>query len=165
MLFRSLDTIQQTICSSQLPFQWNGLNIIASGTYHDTIPSSIGCDTIRTLQLTIINGNVPIAPSTLTQVLVTNSCYNRVYRYTAAITANSTGYKWTIPSSCGGIAGVTVDSGDINSSRIIKLSYYSNAAALITDSIRVCAYNSCGLGPKKSAKLINIAYNVPAMPS
>jgi hypothetical protein len=60
---------------------------------------------------------------------------------------------------------VTVDSGDINNSRIIKLSYYSNAAASVTDSIRVMAYNSCGLSPKRSVKLINTALNVPAIPS
>ena len=159
------DTIQVAVCSSQLPYYWNGNSISSSGFYQDTILSSIGCDTIRTLHLIIINGNVPLAPSSITQVLVSNTCYNRIYRYTAAITTNATGYKWMIPSSCGGIVGVNVVSGDINSSRIIDLSYYSNATALVTDSIRVMAYNSCGLSPKRSAKLINTALNVPAMPS
>jgi hypothetical protein len=159
------DTIQVAVCSSQLPYHWNGNSISSSGFYQDTILSSIGCDTIRTLHLTIINGNVPLAPSSITQTLVSNTCYNRIYRYTAAITTNATGYKWTIPSSCGGIAGVTVDSGDINSSRIIKLSYFSNNAAFTTDSIRVRAYNSCGLGPQKAVKLTNTALNVPATPS
>ncbi len=159
------DTIHVAVCSSQLPYAWNGVNYSSAGMFTDTIPNSNGCDTIRTLHLTVISGTVPLTPASITQVLVSNTCYSRVYRYTAAVTANSTGYQWTIPNSCGGIPGVTVDSGDINSSRIIKLSYYSNAAALLTDSIRVRAYNSCGSGPKRSAKLINTALNVPALPS
>lgn len=159
------DTVLATVCSGQLPYLWNGMNISSSGFYLDTIPGITGCDTIRTLQLTVIGGNVPAAPASIQRTLVSNSCFNRVYRYTAAVTNNAAGYQWTIPSSCGGIPGVTVDSGNVNSSRVIKLSYYSNAAAWLTDSIRVRAYNSCGYGPKRSAKLNNAALNVPPLPS
>ncbi|NDB84066.1 MAG: hypothetical protein EB127_15320, partial [Alphaproteobacteria bacterium] len=67
--------------------------------------------------------------------------------------------------SCGGIGNVTVDSGDINSSRVIRLKYYSNNGAFSTDSIRVKAFNSCGFSPSRSAKLINTALLVPTTPA
>jgi len=160
----SYDTVQLTVCSNQLPFNWQGQLISNNGIYNDTIVNTSGCDSIITLQLTVAPGNVPLAPSFLTQTLVSNTCNARVYRYTAAITTNATGYQWTIPASCGGIGPVWVDSGDVNSSRIIRLKYFSNAAAFITDSIRVQAYNNCGFGPQRSAKLINQVLNPPAKP-
>lgn len=160
-----LDTIQQTICNNQLPYQWHGFNINTPGMYTDTFSNSSGCDSVLTLSLNIISGNAPAAPATITQTLVSNQCYQRIYRYTASITANATGYQWSIPTSCGGIPIVTVDSGDINSSRVIRLKYFSNAAAYLTDSIKVRAYNLCGYGPYRRAKLINTALNVPSTPA
>ena len=160
-----IDTIQQTICNNQLPYQWHGFNITTPGMYTDTFSNSSGCDSVLTLNLNIISGNAPAAPATITQTLVSNQCYQRIYRYTASITTNATGYQWSIPTSCGGIPIVTVDSGDINSSRVIRLKYFSNAAAYLTDSIKVRAYNLCGYGPYRRAKLINTALNVPATPA
>ena len=159
------DTIHTTICTSQLPFQWNGINITNTGYYSDTISNTLGCDSIITLHLTLINGNPPVAPTTITQTLVTNTCYARVYRYTASITTNAQGYSWNIPFSCGGIPPVIVDSGDINSSRVIRLKYFSNNPAFLTDSIKVRAYNSCDFSPFKSARLINTLLSPPAAPS
>lgn len=161
----SRDTIQLTLCSSQLPYQWNGMNISSSGYFNDTLINVSGCDSIITLQLTIVNGNPPAAPSTITQTLINNTCYGRIYRYTASITNNAQGYQWLIPFSCGGIPTVVVDSGDINSSRIIRLKYFSNNPAFLTDSIKVRAYNNCGLSPYKSVRLINTLLSPPAAPS
>jgi len=160
-----LDTSHVVVCSNQLPYQWHGLSLNSSGFYNDTVVVAGGCDTVSILHLTVIGGNVPNAPSALTQALVSNQCHQRVYRYIAAITPNALGYQWNIPTSCGGVGPVTVDSGDINSSRIIKLKYYSNQAAWATDSIKVAAYNSCGTGPYKAAKLINATLNVPSTPA
>ncbi len=159
------DTIHTTICTSQLPFQWNGINITNTGYYADTISNTLGCDSIITLHLTIINGNPPAAPLTITQTLVNNNCFARVYRYTASITNNAQGYKWIIPTSCGGVSSVIVDSGDINVSRVIRLKYFSNNAAFNTDSIKVCAYNTCGLSPYKRAVLINTLLSAPLPPT
>ena len=159
------DTIHTTICTSQLPYQWNGINISNTGYYSDTISNTVGCDSIITLHLTIINGNPPATPLTITQTLVNNTCFARVYRYTASITNNAQGYKWIIPTSCGGVSSVVVDSGDINVSRVIRLKYFSNNAAFNTDSIKVSAYNNCGFSPYKRAVLINTLLSVPLPPS
>ncbi|MFM7710517.1 MAG: S8 family serine peptidase [Ferruginibacter sp.] len=158
------DTIQQVVCSGQLPYLWQGLSLNTTGFYNDTLVATTGCDSVVTLHLVVLAGNAPAAPSFLTQTLVSNTCNARIYRYTAAITNNTIGYQWTIPITCGGGGPILVDSGDINSSRIIRLKYLTNNAAFITDSIWVRAYNSCGNGPKKSAKLINLALTPPARP-
>lgn len=159
------DTVNAVVCTSQLPYAWHGLSLNASGYYNDTIVISNGCDSIVTLHLTILGGNVPATPVSISQVLVSNQCNARIYRYTAAITPGANGYQWQIPGSCGGIGPVLVDSGDINSSRIIRLKYFSNSASFITDSIKVRAYNSCGPGPYKSVRLNNAALNVPSTPA
>ena len=159
------DTTNITVCTGQSPYLWHGFSINNAGFYNDTIMNSNGCDSILTLHVNFIVGNVPNAPASITQTLVANNCFNRLYRYAASTTANAVGYKWIIPLSCGGIGNVTVDSGDINSSRVIRLKYYSNNGAFSTDSIRVKAFNSCGFSPSRSAKLINTALLVPTTPA
>src|SRR5688572_32806076 len=47
------DTTRATICTNQLPYRWNGININAAGTYRDTLTSSNGCDSIMRLFLTV----------------------------------------------------------------------------------------------------------------
>ncbi len=42
-----------TICSSQLPYNWNGQNIMDDGTYSDTLVNAAGCDSIAVLNLTV----------------------------------------------------------------------------------------------------------------
>jgi hypothetical protein len=59
--------------------------------------NSNGCDSILTLHVNFIVGNVPNAPASITQTLVANNCFNRVYRYAASTTPNAVGYKWIIP--------------------------------------------------------------------
>jgi hypothetical protein len=98
-------------------------------------------------------------------MLVDTICFARVYRYTASITNNAQGYKWIIPTSCGGVSSVIVDSGDINVSRVIRLKYFSNNAAFNTDSIKVSAYNSCGISPYKRVVLINTLLSAPLPPT
>jgi len=41
------------ICPNQTPYNWNGQNITASGTYNATLINTNGCDSIATLNLTI----------------------------------------------------------------------------------------------------------------
>ncbi|MEZ4798721.1 MAG: gliding motility-associated C-terminal domain-containing protein [Flavobacteriales bacterium] len=42
-----------TLCSNQLPYNWNGVDYTAAGTYDVTLTSIAGCDSIATLNLTI----------------------------------------------------------------------------------------------------------------
>uniref|UniRef100_UPI001967DB23 T9SS type B sorting domain-containing protein n=1 Tax=Longitalea arenae TaxID=2812558 RepID=UPI001967DB23 len=62
------DTITATICTNQLPYRWNGLNITAAGTYSDTLTSIAGCDSITNLILTVNN----VLRDTITATICTN---------------------------------------------------------------------------------------------
>ena len=53
----STSTTNITICSSLLPFQWNGSSYSTAGTYTKTLSNSFGCDSVATLKLTIKNSS------------------------------------------------------------------------------------------------------------
>lgn len=152
------------ICATSLPYIWNGSSYSSAGYYTKTLVNVAGCDSIASLTLST-SASVPALPSSLTQTLLTNECGGRIYRYAVTAVNNAIGYKWIIPTSIAGIIGVTVDSGDINNSRIIKLKYNSNAAAGAFDSIKVSAFSYCGSSLYKGFKLSNIALNTPTAPS
>src|SRR5690606_14693407 len=42
-----------SICSSELPYQWNGQSYNTAGSYDVTLVSALGCDSVATLNLTI----------------------------------------------------------------------------------------------------------------
>ncbi len=44
-----------TICENQLPYNWNGNNYPAAGSYSTILTNGNGCDSITTLQLTVNN--------------------------------------------------------------------------------------------------------------
>ncbi|MFL5748826.1 MAG: hypothetical protein ACJ751_29405, partial [Niastella sp.] len=46
-------TTNTTICSSQLPYTWNGNQYNASGTYKDTLLGAAGCDSVASLILIV----------------------------------------------------------------------------------------------------------------
>lgn len=46
-------SISDEICNSSLPYAWNGLNIQTPGIYSATLTSTIGCDSVITLNLSI----------------------------------------------------------------------------------------------------------------
>src|SRR4029078_10165356 len=46
-------TTNIAVCSSQLPYNWNGTNYNAGGTYTFTTTNAAGCDSLATLNLTI----------------------------------------------------------------------------------------------------------------
>ena len=50
-----VDTVKffTLICISETPFTWNGKDYTTTGIYTDTIPASIGCDTIMIMDLTV----------------------------------------------------------------------------------------------------------------
>ncbi len=49
----SLSTTNVSICSSSLPYHWNGLTLNASGTSTVHLTNSVGCDSAATLNLTV----------------------------------------------------------------------------------------------------------------
>ncbi len=143
-------------------YTWNGVTYTTSGTKVWRGTNAAGCDSIATLILTISTSNVN-PPFGVTQTVISNVCSSRVYRYTSSVRVAGTTYKWTLPNSIGGVPGVTVDSGDINSSRTILVRYTSNEAAFITDSIKVRSFNGCSSTPS-AVKLANIKLAVPTAP-
>jgi hypothetical protein len=154
-----------SVCSSTipsvLPYVWNGSSYSTSGLYSFTTTNAAGCDSLARLNLSVTSTKPTVSPA-ITQVLISNLCGARKYRFSAASTANATGYEWILPTSVGGESGVTLDSGDATSSRVIVLTFASNRASISTDSIKVRAYSGCGLTAYKGAKLSNTALVVPA---
>jgi cytochrome c peroxidase len=152
------------VCTTSLPYSWNGISCSSAGTYVKTLSNAVGCDSIATLVLNT-SSVIPAAPVTLTQTLVNNVCGAKIYRYTVTAVTNASGYAWQLPVSVGGISGVFVDSGDINNSRVIRVRYSSNAAAGTTDSIKVKAFSGCGSSIYKGFKLSNTLLTAPAAPA
>ncbi|MEO6669014.1 MAG: T9SS type B sorting domain-containing protein [Ferruginibacter sp.] len=75
-------TTPETICSSQLPYSWNGNSYSAAGSYPVTLTSSGGCDSIATLNLTVVPDLVaPVVSSPV------NYCLNQT---TSPLTATTT---------------------------------------------------------------------------
>ncbi|MBU6159395.1 MAG: beta-propeller fold lactonase family protein [Bacteroidetes bacterium] len=120
-----------------------------------------GCtfSAIVSTKINLLSFNPPSsAVTSISQQLVSNTCGARVYRYTAWGAVNGTGFAWTLPATLGGIpSGATIDSGDLASSKVIRVRYTSNAAALTTDSIRVRAYNLCSSAEMRGFRLTNTA--------
>ncbi len=56
----STSTTNITICSSLLPFQWNGSSYSTAGSYTKTLSNSFGCDSVATLKLTIKNSSTSL---------------------------------------------------------------------------------------------------------
>jgi hypothetical protein len=157
-----------SVCSSTipsvLPYVWNGTSYSVSGLYSYTTTNAAGCDSLARLQLNVTSTTPSVSPA-ITQVLISNLCGARKYRFSAATTANATGFNWILPTSVGGVSGVTLDSGDATSSRVIVLTFASNKASITGDSIKVRAYSGCGFTAYKVAKLSNTALGVPAAPT
>jgi len=105
----------------------------------------------------------PAAPASITIATKSDVFNARTYRYIAPAplpgsttsTGAASGYLWSTPTGTVGATGV-IDSGNVNS-RIITVTYSSNAAAGKGDSIRL-RYTSagCGNGAIKAQKLSNL---------
>ncbi|MBU6159421.1 MAG: T9SS type A sorting domain-containing protein [Bacteroidetes bacterium] len=105
------------------------------------------------------------AVTSISQQLVSNNCGARIYRYTAFGSVHGTGFAWTLPATLGGIpSGATIDSGDLASSKVIRVRYASNSAAINGDSIRVRAYNLCSSAETRAFRLTNTAWVQLALP-
>ncbi|WP_207516103.1 hypothetical protein, partial [Longitalea luteola] len=88
------DTTRATVCTNQLPYRWNGINITAAGTYRDTLTSRSGCDSIINLILTV--------NSVLRDTTTATICANQLpYRWNG-ININAAGtYRDTLTSGSG----------------------------------------------------------------
>ena len=153
------------ICNTQLPYNFGGTLINASGQYTRRLTTTAGCDSTIILNLVVSTTTPTALVSTITSALVTNGCGGRVFRYTASAVTNAAAYAWTLPASLGGVSGVMIDSGDVNFSRVIRVKYMSSNAALNTDQIKVRAYSGCGTAGTKTQTLTHVAVLPPAAPT
>ena len=90
-----------TICTSALPYYWNGINYPVPGTYSTHLPSTIGCDSVATLILAVnpipTITNTPVAQticsgtSTLL-VNLTSDVPSTTFEWTASTDAAITGF-------------------------------------------------------------------------
>ena len=143
-------------------YTWNGVTYTTSGTRTWRGTNAAGCDSVATLILTISTKTVSPLYG-VTQTVISKVCSSSVYRYKASDAAVGTTYNWILPTSIGGVPGVTVDSGDINSSRTLLVRYTSNEAAFTTDSIKVRAFSVCSSN-YTAVKLIISKLSVPSAP-
>ena len=143
------------------------ITVSASGWYKCTVTNGVTggtCTGSDSVYLRISNV-VPSAPTAITiTALQTNVCGARKYRYSVPVStaASATGYLWAFQGPL--YTTAFVDSGSLNS-RVLTVTYTSNAVASLQDSVK-CLYTSiCGNSPKKAARLTNTALNVPAAPA
>jgi len=53
-------TTAVTVCSTRLPYSWNGQTLSAAGTYQAVLVSSNGCDSVATLNLAVNKAITPV---------------------------------------------------------------------------------------------------------
>jgi gliding motility-associated-like protein len=112
------DTTISTICTNQLPYNWNGNTINAAGTYSDTLVTTAGCDSIITL---ILNVN----PNLNTTETITVCPAQLPYTWNGSQYNVAGTYKDTLTSSAG------CDS-------IITLNLIVNQTTSLTQNISTC---------------------------
>ena len=108
-------TTTQSVCQNQLPYIWNGISIPAAGTYHDTLISQSGCDSIATL---ILNVN-PVVTSTSIQTYCVNQLPITWNGQTISAAGN---YTATLVSSngCDSIANLQLNVSPILTSTVTE---------------------------------------------
>jgi hypothetical protein len=130
--------------------------------------SSCGNSVAKAAKLTNVVTTIPAAPTSITiTALQTNVCGARKYRYAApvvlpvatATAAAATGWLWSFTNTTLGNNAV-IDSGDAGS-KVITVTFSSNAAAGASDSVRLQYTSSCGLSATGRAKLTNAALVTP----
>ena len=98
------ETINKTICENEY-FDLNGTMLNISNTYYDTIPSSLNCDSIITLNLTV----VPLPDTTIIDIA---RCEGDIYTYpdSSTITTDDTrDFKYFTGNNCDSIVRYRVD--------------------------------------------------------
>jgi|GEM_PF-3568030 len=111
----SSSTTTITICHSQLPFSWNGNSYNSSGNYQVILANTAGCDSVATLQLTVL----PASGSTRTVNICraqlpynwNGSNYNASGTYTAS---------FTNVAGCDSVAKLILNVSDASSSSTQK---------------------------------------------
>jgi hypothetical protein len=131
-----------------------------------------GCGTsvVKASKLSNLALSVPGAPTAITiQAVAQNVCGARQYRYiapnlpVASTTAGAaSGWNWELIGSLAEFS--SIDSGDINSQKIL-VTYTVNTAAATGDSVKLYYSSGCGDSKAKASKLSNTSLKVPTAPA
>lgn len=119
----SFHTVNQTICSNQLPYTWNNIIVTSGGTAAAvyTTPNAVNCDSVVTLNLTV----------------------NNTSNYTQAISIcnNQLPYTWNnivVTAGGNGVATYTTQNA-ANCDSVVTLNLTVKNTSAFTDSITICA--------------------------
>jgi hypothetical protein len=143
---------------------------VAGDSIRLSYTTGCGYSKSKAMKMSNLKLNVPTAPASITiQPIQTNVCGARKYRYIAPVlpvattTAGAaTGHVWSFVGTLA--STMTIDSGSLTS-RILTVTFTSNAAAAAGDSVRVLYTSDCGNSLRKASKLSNLVLNVPAAPA
>lgn len=93
ILQNSSSTTNITVCSSQLPFSWNGMSLSNGGQYQVNLIAQNGCDSLATLNFTVTPSLSSLSIVTICQTQIpflwNGSSYTNSGVYTANLTASN----------------------------------------------------------------------------
>jgi len=82
-----------TVCSSELPYLWNGTSYNVTGIFTKTLKNSLGVDSIATLDMTVLNST-----SSVTKAIV---CSGNTYYFNGSSYSKAGAYVATLNNSAG----------------------------------------------------------------
>lgn len=131
-------TDPRTICSSQLPYMWNGITVTAGGpsAASITLSSSTGCDSTVTLNLTV---NPAVTPAvTVTAVPGTSITTGTLVTFmaTPANGGSSPVYTWRKNGAVVGGTGATYNDAALNNGDVISCTLLSSETCAQPDTAR-----------------------------
>ena len=138
--YSSASTTNVAVCSTALPYVWNGLALNVAGTYTKQLTNAAGCDSVATLILSVNTFTVgEIAGPTGCCPYAGTSIGNAQYSIAAS---SASGYVWIVPSGATLVSGQGTNSIMVHyattfSSGIITVEVSSNCDATTSKSITI----------------------------
>jgi gliding motility-associated-like protein len=113
-------TTNVSVCAAALPYVWNGNNYNNTGSYNATLVNAAGCDSIATLNLTVLN-----ATSSVTNARVCAASLPYTWNGNSYNAAGSYVFHTTNAAGCDSAATLVLD--------------VLNATSSVATSVSVCA--------------------------
>jgi alpha-tubulin suppressor-like RCC1 family protein len=139
------DSTNISICMNQLPYNWNGQSFSNAGVYTQSLVNSVGCDSILTLDLSIINFNATI--SQLGNSMWSNAVgadYQWINCNTNSIIWGATNQGYTTVTS-GDYAVISTIFGCTDTSDCIRIYSVNTPEVLISNEIKIFPNPSSGV--------------------
>jgi hypothetical protein len=156
---KAYTTLNQTKCSSELPYTWNGQSLTAAGVYTDTRAGSNGCDSVTTLNLTVNQVTTSTANETICSSALPYS-WNGQSLTTSGVYTNTT----TGSNGCDSTAtlNLTVNSTSTGSETLSGTSPFSwNGSSYTTSGIYT--YTTNNAAGCDSVVTLNLTITAPSI--